>query len=128
MLYFLIYIIILSYYLYNVFSVFYFDIYSVFEPLYNQVGRSEANHASLVTFLGQFRQLKDLKLDRHQVSVFMFSFLGITISYAANILIIMMSYVFYLSPACFRYEILDIRNLEGHMHVMGRCAPRLATN
>jgi hypothetical protein len=55
---------------------------------------------------------------------FMSSVLGFTVPYAANILIIMVSYDFRLFPAWFRYEIIDMRNLERLMHVTGRCAPR----
>jgi hypothetical protein len=59
----------------------------------------------------------------------MFSVLSFTFPYAANIRILMISYVFCLFPAaCFLYEIINIQNLESHMHVMGRCAPREATN
>jgi hypothetical protein len=38
----------------------------------------------------------------------MFSVLGFTDSYAANILIIMVSYDLSLFPAWFRYEIIDL--------------------
>jgi hypothetical protein len=59
---------------------------------------------------------------------FMFSVLSFTFSYAANIHIFMILYDFWLFPACFHYEIINIRNLESHVHVMGRCAPRETTD
>jgi hypothetical protein len=58
----------------------------------------------------------------------MFSVMSFTFSYAANIRIFTILYDFRLFPACCRYKIINIRNLESHVHVMGRFAPREATN
>jgi hypothetical protein len=55
---------------------------------------------------------------------FMFSVFCLTASYAANILIVMILNDFCLFPAYFRYEIIDIRNLELRMHIPDRFGPR----
>jgi len=69
-----------------------------------------------------------IRLTATKFKSFMFSVLNFTFSYAANIRIIMILYDFRLFPTCFRYEIINIRNLESHVHVMGRCAPRETTD
>jgi hypothetical protein len=40
----------------------------------------------------------------------------------------MIFYDFCLLLACFHYEIINVWNLESHMHIADRCAPRKSTN
>jgi hypothetical protein len=62
-----------------------------------------------------YKHLNDRKPDSHQVSVFCVFGVGFHFSYAANIRIIMILYDFCLFPAHFRYKIIYVWNLEGHI-------------
>jgi hypothetical protein len=44
-----------------------FDIYTVFELIYNHLEHVAANHASIYIFVRQFIRQNDRKVDRHQV-------------------------------------------------------------
>jgi hypothetical protein len=53
---------------------------------------------------------------------------GLALSYVTNIFISIILDDFCLLPACFRYEVINVRNLESRMHIADRCAPRKSTN
>jgi hypothetical protein len=57
-----------------------------------------------------------------------FSVLGFALSNVANIFIFMNLDDFCLLPARFCYLIINIRNLESHMHIANRYAPRKIAN
>jgi hypothetical protein len=57
-----------------------------------------------------------------------FSVWGFALSNGTNIVIFMILDDFCLLPACFCYEIINVRNLESHMHIADRCAPRKRAN
>jgi hypothetical protein len=53
---------------------------------------------------------------------FVFSVLCLTVSYAADIFVIVILNDFCLFPANFCYEVINIRNLELRMHIPGLCS------
>jgi hypothetical protein len=53
---------------------------------------------------------------------------GFALSNVVNILILMILYDFCLLPAWFCYVIINIQNLESHMHITDQCMPRETTN
>jgi hypothetical protein len=55
---------------------------------------------------------------------FVFPVSGFALSNIANIFILMILYDFCLLPALFCYVIVNVRNLESHMNITDRRAPR----
>jgi hypothetical protein len=59
---------------------------------------------------------------------FVFPVSGFALSNIANIFVFMIYYDFCLQPAWFCYVIVNIRNLESHMHNADGFAPRETAN
>jgi hypothetical protein len=53
---------------------------------------------------------------------------GFALSIIANIFMFMILYDFCLLPAWFCYVIVNVRNLESHVNIVDRCAPRETAN
>jgi hypothetical protein len=57
-----------------------------------------------------------------------FPVLGFSLSNIANIFILMILNDFWLLPALFCYLIINVRNLESHMHITNQYAPQETAN
>jgi hypothetical protein len=103
-----------------------FQRFTLFTGL-GQSRRSTADYALLTISLPykwQFRHLNVVHMTAAKFKHLIFSVWGLALSNVANIFIFMILDDFCLLPALFSYVIINVRNLESHMHIADRSAPR----